>query len=179
MSEYILRPMRPTDLPAVLEIQARCYRDILLESGAALASRLALSPATCWVAAHADRDEALAAYLFTHMWPQDSLPPLDGVLERHWDRDGEPAALTWFVHDMAVAPDGQGKGLAQSLYQAARLAALATGLDSSRLIAVQSAAAWWRRLGYENLVPVGAALSAKLSAYGDDAVLMCRTLQPA
>ena len=82
--------MLATDLPAVLEIQAQCYRGMLLESAAALGSRLALSPATCWVAA--GRDGELAAYLFTHMWPQDSLPALDGVLERHWERAGEPAS---------------------------------------------------------------------------------------
>lgn len=182
MSECILRPMRPTDLPAVLEIQARCYRGMLLESGVALASRLTLSPATCWVAAHAGRDETLAAYLFTHMWPQDSLPPLDGVLERHWDRGGEPGCamtLTWFVHDMAVAPAGQGKGLAQGLYKATRAAALDAGLRSSRLVAVQSAAPWWRRLGYEKMVPPNDRLAAKLAAYGTGAVLMGRALPPA
>ena len=177
MREYTLRPMRATDLPAVLEIQAKCYRGMLLESAAALGSRLALSPATCWVAA--GQEGKLAAYLFTHMWPRDSLPALDDVLERHWERGGEPAStLTWFVHDMAVAPAGQGKGLAPALYAAARAPALDAGLRSSRLVAVQSAAAWWRRLGYENLTPASAALSAKLSAYGDDAVLMGSALQP-
>lgn len=187
MSECILRPMRPTDLPAVLEIQAQCYRGMLLESGAALASRLTLSPATCWVAARAGRNETLAAYLFTHMWPQDSLPPLDGVLEPHWARSDESgrapaepaAALTWFVHDMAVAPAGQGKRLAQGLYVAARAAALDAGLRSSRLVAVQSAAPWWRRLGYEKIASADDAFDAKLSAYGADAVLMGRALQPA
>ncbi|WP_043350262.1 GNAT family N-acetyltransferase [Cupriavidus basilensis] len=177
MREYTPRPMLATDLPAVLEIQAQCYRGMLLESAAALGSRLALSPATCWVAA--GRNGELAAYLFTHMWPQNSLPALDGVLERHWERAGEPAGmLTWFVHDMAVAPAGQGRGLAPTLYAAARTTALAAGLRSSRLVAVQSAAAWWRRLGYENLTPPSAAASAKLAAYGNDAVLMGRTLQP-
>jgi GNAT superfamily N-acetyltransferase len=182
MSECILRPMRPTDLSAVLEIQAQCYRGILLESGAALASRLMLSPATCWVAAHAGQDETLAAYLFTHMWPRDSLPPLDGVLERRWVRGGEPGSavtLTWFVHDMAVAPAGQGKGLAQRLYIAARAAALDAGLRSSRLVAVQSAAPWWRRLGYEKMAPSNDILAAKLSAYGADAVQMGRALPAA
>ncbi|MGO4327045.1 GNAT family N-acetyltransferase [Cupriavidus sp. 2TAF22] len=174
MNEMILRPMRAADLPAVLEIQALCYRGALHESRAALASRLALSPATCWVAASADRQEAPAAYLLTHAWPQDSLPPLDGMLARHWEDGG----LTWFVHDMAVAPAGQGHGLAQRLYQAARAAALDAGLRSSRLVAVQSAAAWWARLGYRQLAPASAALSAKLAAYGDDAVLMGCTLPP-
>ncbi|WP_420994447.1 GNAT family N-acetyltransferase [Cupriavidus sp. 30B13] len=172
MSEFILRPMAAADLPAILGIQAQCYRGALHESGAALASRLALSPATCWVAAPPGRPQALAAYLFSHMWPRDGLPPLDGVLARDW----EGGELTWFVHDMAVAPAGQGQGLALRLYQAARAAALDAGLRSSRLVAVQSAAGWWGRLGYQQIAPVGAALSAKLAVYGDEAVWMGREL---
>ena len=155
-------------MPAVLAVQAQCYGDALLESSDALASRLALSPLTCWAAALPDG--SLAAYLFTHAWPEDALPPLDGVLEWDWP---PTTALTWFVHDMAVAPVGRGMGLAQRLYAAARDAALTTGLKSSRLIAVQSAAAWWRRLGYAPVA--GGRHAEKLVAYGDDAVLMgCR-----
>jgi GNAT superfamily N-acetyltransferase len=144
MSEIVLRPLAVADMPAVLAVQAQCYGDMLLESSDALASRLALSPDTCWAAALPDG--ALAAYLFTHPGPK-TRRPLDGVLARDWMPD---AALTWFVHDMAVAPVGRGMGLAQRLYAAARDAALADGLRSSRLIAVQSAAVW-RRLGYATI----------------------------
>ena len=160
--------MSAADLPAMLAVQAQCYGDGLLESPDALASRLALSPDTCWVAALADG--ALAAYLLTHAWPEDSLPPWNGQLTRDWSDD---AGLTWFVHDMAVAPIGRGAGLAPRLYHAARAAATDAGLVSSRLIAVQSAAAYWRRLGY---APEPADThAAKLATYGDDAVLMsCR-----
>jgi GNAT superfamily N-acetyltransferase len=168
MSEIVLRPMAAFDLPAVLAVQSQCYGDALLESSEALASRLALSPETCWVAALPDG--SLAAYLFTHAWPEDALPPLDGVLARDWSDD---KTLTWFVHDMAVAPGGRGTGIAQRLYAASRDAALAAGLRSSRLIAVQSASAWWRRLGYAPIV-AGKHME-KLADYGDDAVLMaCR-----
>ena len=168
MPEIVLRPLAVADMPAVLAVQAQCYGDMLLESSDALASRLALSPDTCWAAALPDG--ALAAYLFTHPWPEDALPPLDGVLARDWMLG---AALTWFVHDMAVAPVGRGMGLAQRLYAAARDAALADGLRSSRLIAVQSAAVWWRRLGYATIT--ADEYAEKLADYGDDAVLMgCR-----
>jgi GNAT superfamily N-acetyltransferase len=168
MPEIVLRPLVAADLPAVLAVQAQCYGDALLESSEALASRLALSPHTCWTAALSDG--SLAAYLFTHAWPEASLPPWNGRLARDWSDD---EALTWFVHDMAVAPVGRGAGIAQRLYAAARDAAIAAGLSSSRLIAVQSAGVWWRRLGY---TPMAAGTYAeKLADYGDDAVLMgCR-----
>ncbi|SDD67894.1 Ribosomal protein S18 acetylase RimI [Cupriavidus sp. YR651] len=172
MSEIVLRRMAAADMSAVLAVQAQCYGSALLESADALASRLALSPDTCWVAALPGGH--LAAYLFTHPWPTSTLPPFDDVLMAHWPAS---APLTWFVHDMAVAPVGRGAGLAARLYDAARDTALAMGLASSRLIAVQSAAAWWRRLGYAPLPAIEAAPhAAKLAAYGVDAVLMERRL---
>lgn len=180
MSELLLRPMTPDDLPAVLRVQAQCYPAELIESANALASRLALAPALCWVAAHANASRTpaqLAAYLFTHPWPRDTLPPLDGVLP-HEGRDGIRAAdagLTWFVHDMAVAPGGQGRGLARRLYAKASDAARAAGLRCSRLIAVRGAARWWEGMGYARLSP-GKDAATKLSRYGSDAVVMGREL---
>lgn len=174
--------MRAADLPAVLAVQAQCYGPALLESADALASRLALSPDTCWVAALPDPPGdlvghlagELAGYLFTHAWPETALPPLDGVLSADW-QPAEP--LTWFVHDMAIAPAGRGSGVAARLYAAAEQSALAAGFTSSRLVAVQSAAAWWRRVGYAPLPPAETASQVgKLAAYGEDAVWMERRL---
>lgn len=174
---FPLRPMAAADLPAVLAVQAACYTEVLLESRDALASRLALSPATCWVADDPRRPGSLAAYLFTHAWPETSLPPLDGLLDNARRQAPATTPLTWFVHDMAVAPGGRGSGLAARLYEAAQAAAVAAGLTHSRLIAVQSAAPWWRRLGYAPVAAETAARHAdKLAGYGAAAVLMERTL---
>lgn len=174
MSEFLLRPMAAADLPEVLAVQAQCYRPELIESADALASRLALASALCWVAAHADAPRRLAAYLLTHPWPRETLPPLDGVL-RH---DGPAAgglAVTWFIHDMAVSPAGQGQGLAKRLYAKARHGAMQAGLRCSRLIAVQSAARWWQGLGYAPVALAGEA-ATKLSRYGEGAVVMGREI---
>ncbi|AZG13204.1 GNAT family N-acetyltransferase [Cupriavidus pauculus] len=168
MSDFDLRPMQAADLPAILAIQARCYGPALQESADALASRLALEPDTCWVAALPG--QAPAAYLFSHAWPQATLPPWNGHLAAAWPAT-EP--LTWFIHDMAVAPAGRGARLAARLYDAARDVAMTAGLRTSHLIAVQSADAYWRRLGY---APVDAARHVeKLASYGEGAVVMgCR-----
>lgn len=157
--------MRAADLPAILDVQGQCYGDTLVESADALESRLVLSPGTCWVAVLADG--ALAGYLFTHAWPEATLPPWNGLLVRDWS-DDEP--LTWFVHDMAVAPIGRGLGLAVQLHNVARDVAATRGLRSSRLVAVQSADKYWRRFGY---APMAAGKhAAKLEMYGAGAVLM-------
>lgn len=165
MPEFTLRLMRAADLPAILDVQAQCYGDALIESADALSSRLALSPGTCWVAVLSDG--TLAGYLFTHAWPEATLPPWNGQLVCDWPND-EP--LTWFVHDMAVAPIGRGLRLAVQLHSAARDVAAASGLRSSRLVAVQSADRYWRRFGY---APMAAGKhAAKLEMYGAGAVLM-------
>lgn len=175
MSDFLVRRMTAADLPGVLEIQAQCYHSGLLEGVEAFASRLALSPATCVVAISND-DGALAGYLFTHPWPQDSLPPLDGVLKPS-AHVGTAKAMTWFVHDMAVSPAGRGGGLALRLYEAALQGALEAGLRHSRLIAVQAAADWWRRLGYAPMTAKDAAAHAgKLADYGPAALIMERAL---
>ncbi len=175
MSDFLVRRMTAADLPDVLHVQAACYRSDLLESTEAFASRLALSPATCWVATSCDERAALAAYLFTHPWPQGSLPPLNGELPQSAHDGADAASLTWFVHDMAVAPAGRGGGLAMRLYEAALRSALDAGLRHSRLIAVQSAAPWWRRLGYAPVAAEAASACAeKLAGYGPGAVMMER-----
>jgi len=167
--------MTAADLPGVLEIQAQCYPANLLEGIEAFASRLTLSPSSCMVAISSG-DEALAGYLFTHPWPRASLPPLDGVLEPSADQESA-TVMTWFVHDMAVAPAGRGSGLAPRLYEAALRAALEAGLRHSRLIAVQAAADWWRRLGYAPVASQHAAVHArKLAGYGPGALIMERAM---
>ncbi|ODV42589.1 GCN5 family acetyltransferase [Cupriavidus sp. UYMMa02A] len=177
MSDFLVRRMTAADLPGVLRVQAECYRSDLLEGMQAFASRLALAPATCWVATSCNEHPDLVAYLFTHPWPQGSLPPLDGVLAPSMHDDADAAALTWFVHDMAVAPAGRGAGLAMRLYEGALQAALDAGLRHSRLIAVQSAARWWRRLGYAPIASqADFACADKLAGYGPDAVMMERVL---
>lgn len=172
MSDFLLRPMAAADLPEVLAVQAQCYRPELIESADALASRLALAPTLCWVAAHADAPQRLAAYLLTHPWPRETLPPLDGVLRHDGAAD---QTLTWFIHDMAVAPAGQGHGLAKRLYAKAREHAMQAGLRCSRLIAVQSAARWWQQLGYAPVALAGEA-ATRLSRYGEGAVVMGREI---
>lgn len=175
MSDFLVRCMTAADLPGVLEIQAQCYPGNLLEGIEAFASRLTLAPSTCMVAISGG-DRALAGYLFTHPWPRSSLPPLDGVLEPSADQ-GLDTVMTWFVHDMAVAPAGRGSGLAPRLYEAALQAALEAGLQHSRLIAVQAAADWWRRLGYAPMAAQQAAVHArKLASYGSGALIMERRL---
>lgn len=164
--------MQIDDLPHVLEVQALAYRDVMLESEATLASRLALSPGTCWVASDGDMNAPrIAGYLFTHPWHLTAPPPLDTVLDALPD-----APDCWYVHDMALAPRTRGAGVAGQLYAAALTAAQSLGLQASALVAVQQSQEFWARFGYRVKTDVSPEIAAKLAGYGDGAVFMTRKL---
>lgn len=169
ITQFQTRPMRPADLPHVLAVQAQAYGDVMLESEATLGSRLALSPATCWVAV--DEAAVVAGYLFTHPWRLAAPPPLDTVLDALPD-----APDCWYVHDMALAPRTRGAGVAARLYAAALASAQSLGLGASALVAVQQSQGFWARFGYAAATDVSPLIAAKLAGYGDGAVFMTRTL---
>ncbi|UTH75377.1 GNAT family N-acetyltransferase [Chromobacterium sp. IIBBL 290-4] len=158
--DIVLRRMNAEDLPAVLHVQRRCYPDHLIESLDALASRQRLSPDTCWVAA---RQNALLGYLFAHPWRGDQPPSLNQPL-----RALPEAGDTLFIHDLALHPQARGHGLGPKLVGQALRQGRKLGLRHSRLVAVEGAAAWWRKHGYR-----GYALPHyPLNGYGDGAVSM-------
>jgi GNAT superfamily N-acetyltransferase len=164
--------MQSGDLSQVLAVQAQAYRDLMHESEATLASRLMLSPATCWVAVDAHTTDApIAGYLFTHPWRIAAPPPLDTVLDTLPDTPD-----CWYVHDMALAPRTRGAGVASQLYAAALLSAQSLGLRASALVAVQQSQGFWARFGYTVTTDISPLISAKLAGYGDGAVFMTRDL---
>ncbi|VVE33507.1 GNAT family N-acetyltransferase [Pandoraea anhela] len=170
--------MRIDDLPHVLAVQALAYGEGMLESEATLASRLTLSPGTCWVAVdvktglNPDGAQAdIAGYLFTHPWHLSAPPPLDTILDALPERPD-----CWYVHDMALAPRTRGAGVAGELYAAALSAARSLDLRASALVAVQQSQGFWARFGYQVTTDVSPQIAAKLAGYGDGAVLMSRKL---
>lgn len=169
MSDLIIRPVADTDLPGILAVQQACYGDGFLESGDALASRWARSPAMCLVALDG---AAVVGYLLSHAWHAWAPPKLHVPLPAT-----DAADVLWFVHDMAIAPAGRGQRLGERLYATACASARAQGLRQSRLVAVQGADAFWRRLGYQSTHMESTQLTALRRVYGDDAELMERPLR--
>lgn len=171
--KFEIRPMQPDDLPQVLAVQAQAYGDVMLESEATLASRLRLSPETCWVAVDAGTagEPRVAGYLLTHPWQIAAPPPLDTVLDALPD-----APDCWYVHDMALAPRTRDAGVAGRLYAAALASAQGLGLQASALVAVQQSQGFWTRFGYAAATDVSPVIAAKLAGYGEGAVFMTRHL---
>lgn len=168
MSDLIIRPVAESDLPGILAVQQACYGDGFLEPGDALASRWARSPAMCLVAL--DGAEVVG-YLLSHAWHAWAPPKLHVPLPV-----ADTADMLWFVHDMAIAPAGRGQRLGERLYATACASAQAQGLWQSRLVAVQGADVFWRRLGYQSANLERTQLTALRTIYGDDAQLMERQL---
>lgn len=164
-AEIMIRPMKISDLPAVLQIQTHCYPPELIESEAALASRHALAPESCWVAAH----RTVLGYLFSHPWQGEHAPALDTPLTA-LPQDAD----TLFIHDLALHPQGRGQGLAPKLIDAAFQTARRQGLRYSRLVAVQGASHFWSRHGYRTQDALKAG-----DYYGEGAKVMGRTLEAA
>lgn len=163
-----LRTLRADDLPDALALQSEAYAPHLRDGAAAFESRLTLGPDTCWVARDGDD---LLGYLLAHPWGSMRPPPVDTVLRR--DPAEGPAIL--FIHDLSIADAARGTGLGTKLVERALAAARARGLTAAELIAVQGAAGFWRRQGFEP-VPATTALTSKLRSYGSDARYLRRPL---
>lgn len=162
-----LRPMRAADAAAVLAVQRAAYPPSHHESWAVLGRKLALWPAGCWVGC--DGSGAVVAYLFAHPGQREAPPPLHGML------DALPESPDAFaLHDLALHPKVQGRGLGGLLWRQALASAQAAGLSTLSLVAVQGSAAFWARQGFVAVAPGAAALTEKLAAYGADAVFMRR-----
>lgn len=166
MSETILRPMHPDDLDQALAIQSQAYPAFLIESAAAFASRLSVAAPYCLAA---ERDGVLLAYLLAHGWPSREPPPVNAVL------DPERRGDALFLHDLAVSGAARGAGIGEALVAHALASATADGLVRAELIAVEGAAAYWRRLGFADETP-SPALAAKVAGYGPAAAWMSRSL---
>jgi ribosomal protein S18 acetylase RimI-like enzyme len=158
------RPMQPADLPAVGALAARIH-PAFPEDDAVFAERLRLYPDGCHVLAC---DGALVAYVVSHPW-RGGPPSLNSLL-------GElpPSPSTFYIHDLALAPEARGQGAASEIV--AKLAAHAgsEGLPMMALVAVNGSEGFWRRHGFA--ARPDPALERKLASYGDDARFMTRAL---
>jgi predicted N-acetyltransferase YhbS len=155
--------MAEADIPAILEIQAACYTELVPESDESLRAKLRASPGTCQVACLSDR---VVAYLISIPWERSKPPALDARTCKL-----PPAPDCLYLHDLAVLPSARHSGAGRALVDATLAQLEALSLGHASLIAVQSSAAYWKRYGF-NVVEPSEALRAKLSTYGTGAVYM-------
>ncbi len=159
-----LRGLQPTDLPAVLRIQAACYVDIVPESATSLLAKITAAPDTCFLA---EADGAALGYLITLPVRYPDLPALDAptcAIATHAD--------TLYLHDLAIGEAGRGTGAGQALVRAALDAGRARGLAHACLVAIQGSVGYWERFGFAVVDTPPASVAGKLASYGASARLM-------
>lgn len=161
-----VRRMAHADLPAVLEIQATCYTEIVPESKESLHTKFSASQSTCLIASLEGRT---VGYLIALPWEFSSPPMLNAETRR---LPSSPSCL--YLHDLAVTPDARKFGAGRALVEAFLTRLKRMGFGRASLVAVQGSAPYWARHGFR-AVPPSEPLRARLSTYGRGVHYMQRT----
>lgn len=162
-----IRAMQPTDVAAVVAVQAECYAPFFHEAAAVIATRLVQSPQTAWVAHDA---EGVKAYLVAYRSTLGSVTPLNDDFAP--DHQGE----CLYVHDLAVSPRLAGQGVSGQLLACAFDWARQHGLTQSGLVSVQQSQGFWQRLGYQAVSVQSDTAMQALGCYGEGACYMAQSL---
>lgn len=163
MPTPVIRPILASDLARILQIQAACYPTELLEDIDTFLAKLRFAPACNWLI---EIDGITLGYLFCHPWQGDTPPALNRG-EQTWPSNAD----RFYLHDLAIHPDGRGHKLSTALAQHACNWAQKQGFALAMLVAVGGADTFWRKLGFSEH-PLQC---ASLSRYGQ-AVLMQKPL---
>ncbi|MFJ6074133.1 GNAT family N-acetyltransferase [Streptomyces sp. NPDC093065] len=163
-----VRPLGDGDWDAVVALERDAYTGLGLSEGrAALQSRAAASPGTCFVV---DVGARTAGYLLALPCPPHRYPDLT--------RAEEPAAPACppgnlHLHDIVVAPGLRRRGLARHLLHRLTGTARARGDERISLVAVGGTEPFWSARGFvpePGVVPAG--------EYGGGAVYMSKPVAP-
>ncbi|WP_217170989.1 GNAT family N-acetyltransferase [Streptomyces sp. AC512_CC834] len=161
-----VRPLADEDWDAVVALERDAYTGLGLSEGrAALQSRAAASPDTCFVA---DVGARTAGYVLALPYPPHHYPDLTRT-------EGTAPALppgNLHLHDIVVAPGLRRRGLARHLLRHLTGTARARGDERISLVAVGGTERFWSARGFvaePGVVPVG--------AYGQGAVYMSKSVR--
>lgn len=152
------RPLLATDLALLVELADAIHRDYP-ERPEALASRLNLFPAGCFIA------EGGLGYCLSHPGITGQPPELDCVLTALPQR-----ADCLHLHDLALLPEARGQRLGEAAVALLTDVARAHGLDRIALAAVSNSWGFWERQGFERRT------CPALASYGAAAVYMVKAL---
>jgi ribosomal protein S18 acetylase RimI-like enzyme len=159
-----LKPLKSDYMADVLRIQDYCYTEIEPESSESLQAKILASPDTCLIA---ESSEGMLGYLIAAPILYPHLPALNAPTF-----EVSASADTIYIHDLAVASAGRGKGIAKALLSASINAAKRSGLSRACLVAIQNSQKFWQQFGFETVTEPTDELMLKLESYGADAQLM-------
>lgn len=160
------RRMETADLDGVVRVARLAFPDHF-EERSCFAERLSLYPRGCFTL---DKEGEVAGYLIAYPWTSGSAPPLNSLIHAL-----PLGADLIYLHDLALHPDTRGRDLTQTIINRLAAQACDDGWSAIALVAVNRAASFWSRMGFE--VVDDPAMAVKLASYGADAAYMMRWLQ--
>ena len=122
----------------ILKIQEEAYVEIEPEDVNVLKSKWLSSPKTCAVYKEGNN---ISAYLLAHPWPSEIPPKLH-------EECPITASLNLYLHDLALAYEARGKGIAKKLVENLIDTAKIQGFKKILLVAVQNSSAFWDNFGF-------------------------------
>lgn len=162
-----IRRMRAADLPAVMAIQAQAYPPAMNEAESVFAQRLQVSPDYCWVAE--DR-KGLAGYLFCYRSQHGKITALGAGFTPSETGD------CLYLHDLAIARQARGSGVAGQLIKQALAAGQSMKLRHAALVSVQGAQPFWAKHGFRPAAVDDPKQAKNLSSYPPPASYMSQPL---
>ncbi|MFJ2863178.1 GNAT family N-acetyltransferase [Kitasatospora sp. NPDC087314] len=166
MTDIRIRLLQEDDWDGVVALEERAYAASGLSEGReALRSRHRASPDTCFVLEHAG---GFGGYLLALPYPLFRCPDLSRP------EAGGVRATNLHAHDVVVAEELRGRGLARRMLRHLEESARAGGYRTLSLVAVRGSQVLWDPLGYRARPEIGLPAS-----YGPEAVYMAMPLSPA
>ena len=142
----------------ILKIQEEAYTELPPEDVSILKSKWLSSPKTC--AVYSNHEDKILAYLLAHPWASETPPKLH-------EKSPMTNSLNLYLHDLALAHEARGKGIAKKLVENLIDNAKVQDFVKIRLVAVQNSGEFWARIGF---LEVHNAVICP--SYGDNAKLM-------
>lgn len=162
-----IRRMCAADLPAVMAIQAQAYPPVMNEPEAVFAQRLQASPDYCWVA---ELDDGLAGYLFCYRSQHGKITALGAGFMPSETGD------CLYLHDLAIARQARGTGVAGQLIKQALAAGQARKMRHAALVSVQGAQPFWEKHGFRPAAVDDPKQAENLASYPPPACYMSQLL---
>ncbi|OUR63081.1 hypothetical protein A9Q74_02415 [Colwellia sp. 39_35_sub15_T18] len=147
----------------ILQVQEEAYTELPPEDVNVLKSKWLSSPNTC--AVYVNHENVVIAYLLAHPWASEIPPKLH-------EKSAITASLNLYLHDLALAHEARGKGIAKQLVANLITNAKAQGFAKILLVAVQNSSEFWAKFGF--LAIPNAEICP---SYGDNATLMTLELK--
>ncbi len=139
---FKIRNLNNEDLLGVMNLQKQVYSKDLQEEITVFIQILNVFPEGVFGVFERDK---LAGYLFSHPYLLNQSKPLNSQLFL----TGTENCL--YLHDMAISPNYQGKGLTKQLFERFLLTAKNNGFETQCLVAVQNSAIFWGKFGFKRM----------------------------